>query len=147
MRYLLPLLLLAVAGCPHDFPRVGGDGAAAGDYNPYDGVPPGCGDGKISGSEVCDSAALNGETCKGLGLSEGTLACAWDCRSFDTSGCSACGGAGSCSSSYWMAGVLLPGGTRSVSSSYECTSSVSIAHAPGTGQSGSYQLTGHVSVQ
>lgn len=47
-----------------------------------------CGDGVIGGSEVCDGGALGGESCESQGFSpEGTLACASDCGSFDTSGC------------------------------------------------------------
>lgn len=47
-----------------------------------------CGDGVLGGSEVCDGSALNGETCESQGFSpEGTLACASDCASLDTSGC------------------------------------------------------------
>ena len=145
MRLLLPLLLLAVAGCPHDFPRVGGDGTVAGDYSLHDGIPVGCGDGKISDSEVCDGIALNGKTCKGLGFSEGTLACAWDCRSLDTNGCLSCGIGAACSTNYWLRGVLLPGGTTSISSSYTCTSSLSVSHSADTSKSTNYELAGHVS--
>jgi hypothetical protein len=51
-----------------------------------------CGDGVISGGEICDGGALNGETCGSQGFSsEGTLKCASDCGSFDTSGCAASG--------------------------------------------------------
>ncbi|HSA58634.1 MAG TPA: hypothetical protein VLJ37_03010 [bacterium] len=47
-----------------------------------------CGDGVIGGSEVCDGSALNGETCETRGFSpDGTLTCAGDCGSLDTSGC------------------------------------------------------------
>ncbi|HEX5038410.1 MAG TPA: hypothetical protein VFX30_14740 [bacterium] len=47
-----------------------------------------CGDGVLGGSEVCDGGALNGQTCESQGFSsEGDLACASDCKSFDTSGC------------------------------------------------------------
>jgi len=96
MRYLLPFLLLAVAGCPHEFPRFGGDGASSGDYSLHDGVPPGCGNGA------------------------------------------------SCSKSYWIRGILLPGGTTSNSSSYTCTSSLSVNHSADTPKSTSYELAGHV---
>src|SRR5579885_140073 len=47
-----------------------------------------CGDGFVSGDEVCDGSALNGQTCESQGFSsEGTLKCAADCKSFDTSSC------------------------------------------------------------
>ena len=42
-------------------------------------------------TEVCDGAALAGETCLSQGFTDGTLACAPDCLSFDTSGCTTCG--------------------------------------------------------
>ncbi|HSA59081.1 MAG TPA: hypothetical protein VLJ37_05285 [bacterium] len=51
-----------------------------------------CGDGVVSGGEICDGGALNGETCESQGFSsDGTLKCASDCGSFDTSGCVAPG--------------------------------------------------------
>lgn len=51
-----------------------------------------CGDGTVSGSEVCDGGALNGATCESRGFSsEGSLGCAADCGSFDTSACVASG--------------------------------------------------------
>jgi cysteine-rich repeat protein len=46
-----------------------------------------CGDGIIAGTEDCDGANLNGETCVSRGYNGGTLACANDCQSFDESGC------------------------------------------------------------
>lgn len=45
------------------------------------------GNGVVDGAEVCDGAALNGLTCKALGFDSGTLACATDCRAFDSSAC------------------------------------------------------------
>ena len=57
-----------------------------------------CGDEVITGAEVCDDNDLGGETCQGLGFLGGTLACADDCVSFDTSGCTEaeCEGGGDC---------------------------------------------------
>ncbi len=51
-----------------------------------------CGDGNgtIDTNEVCDGANLGGETCLSQGYLQGTgagLACAYDCESFDISGC------------------------------------------------------------
>lgn len=46
-----------------------------------------CGDGQIGPSETCDGANLGGESCVSLGFTGGTLACAGDCQSYDTSGC------------------------------------------------------------
>jgi len=117
--FILQVLLLATAGCPHDFPRFGGDGASSGDYSLGDGVPAGCGDGKISGAEVCDGAAIGGKTCKGLGFSGGTLACARDCRSFDVSGCTGCCCGVSCSNSYLLFGSMTSVSNTSVSGSYK----------------------------
>jgi hypothetical protein len=49
--------------------------------------PPRCGDGAINQpGEACDGAELGGQTCVGLGLGDGTLACSSLCT-FDTSGC------------------------------------------------------------
>ena len=53
-----------------------------------------CGDGvlHLNFGEVCDTTALNGETCETRGYQGGTLACRSDCQDFDTSGCAgACG--------------------------------------------------------
>jgi hypothetical protein len=49
--------------------------------------PLGCGDGQIGPGEVCDGAVLDGQSCEGLGLGSGVLACGPDCTGFDTSGC------------------------------------------------------------
>ncbi len=49
-----------------------------------------CGDGTINGTELCDGAALGGQSCRLLGFSGGTLACTSGCT-FDTSGCSSAG--------------------------------------------------------
>ncbi len=51
-------------------------------------VNPVCGDGQISDGEVCDGDALGGLSCADLGdFSGGSLACAADCLTLDTSGC------------------------------------------------------------
>lgn len=44
-----------------------------------------CGDGSISEGEQCDGADLNGQSCRGLGYSSGSLACS-NCQ-FDTLAC------------------------------------------------------------
>ncbi len=48
-----------------------------------------CGDGQITidDGEVCDGINLLGASCTGLGYHGGTLACATDCKSLDTSDC------------------------------------------------------------
>ena len=48
---------------------------------------PVCGDGIISGSEVCDGTELNGLTCDDFGYAFGALACSGDCASFNTANC------------------------------------------------------------
>lgn len=49
-----------------------------------------CGNAVIDGEEVCDGNELSGQSCTDLpGLVGGTLACASDCASFDTSQCEA----------------------------------------------------------
>lgn len=51
-------------------------------------VAPGrCGDGEVGSGEVCDGPALGGMNCASLGFDEGSLSCAEDCRSLDTSAC------------------------------------------------------------
>lgn len=50
-----------------------------------------CGDGVVTGNEVCDAGVLNDESCKTQGFSSGVLACALDCLSYDTSRCTLCG--------------------------------------------------------
>ena len=45
-----------------------------------------CGNGVAQEGEECDASELSGQTCAGLSLGGGTLACAGDC-SFDVSGC------------------------------------------------------------
>jgi len=51
------------------------------------GPDPMCGDDVMEADEVCDADDLDGEDCVSQGFGGGTLACAADCASFDTSGC------------------------------------------------------------
>ena len=46
-----------------------------------------CGNDMVDGAEVCDGTDLDGETCVTQGFDGGTLACADDCNSFDTTAC------------------------------------------------------------
>ena len=46
-----------------------------------------CGNGSIEQGEVCDGADLDAESCVSLGFDVGTLGCAGDCLSYDTSSC------------------------------------------------------------
>lgn len=69
-----------------------GDGATdypadAGCVNNQDNDETNCGDGAISGSEVCDGTNLNSQTCVTKGFDGGTLSCASTCQSFVTTGC------------------------------------------------------------
>lgn len=51
-----------------------------------------CGDQNLlDGTEVCDTSELDGHTCVSHGFGGGTLLCAMDCLSFDTSMCDPCG--------------------------------------------------------
>lgn len=50
---------------------------------------PGCGDGLVTGAEMCDGDNLNGASCQSLGYGDGPLACNATCSAFDPSGCSA----------------------------------------------------------
>jgi len=65
-----------------------------------------CGNQIIEATEECDSEALNGQTCEGLGRDGGLLACAADCR-YDTSACSSCGD-GQCDQAQGESGVSCP---------------------------------------
>lgn len=49
---------------------------------------PVCGDNVKQRDETCDGTDFGGATCVSQGFGSGTLACAPDCGSFDTSGCS-----------------------------------------------------------
>lgn len=72
-----------------------GDGTKDADWtptNPAKSSSTPCGNGSIeAGVEVCDGDDLAGQTCEDQGAEAGTLKCAADCKSFDTS---ACGGGG-----------------------------------------------------
>jgi len=46
-----------------------------------------CGNGALDSGEVCDGSLLNNKTCKTEGFDSGTLACAIDCKSLITTGC------------------------------------------------------------
>jgi hypothetical protein len=46
-----------------------------------------CGDGIISGNELCDGENLDGKSCVSLGYDGGDLACSENCLSFDKSNC------------------------------------------------------------
>ncbi len=48
---------------------------------------PSCGDDMLGADEVCDGIELGGEDCASQGFDGGDLACAADCGSYDTSGC------------------------------------------------------------
>lgn len=52
---------------------------------------PGCGDGAVGGSESCDGADLDGQSCADFGFAGGTLACttscAWDLSACTTPSC------------------------------------------------------------
>ncbi len=56
-------------------------------------VPLSCGDGDIDAGEVCDGAALGGQSCVSRGFARGDLACGTTCQAFDTTDCepSVCG--------------------------------------------------------
>jgi hypothetical protein len=55
---------------------------------PGEGASTPCGNGTLEGPEVCDGANLNGKTCADEGFGGGgTLACAANCKAFDTTGC------------------------------------------------------------
>lgn len=51
------------------------------------GPPPDCGDGEVSGIEVCDKDDFDGLTCQRMGYTGGSLRCAQNCLSIDSSGC------------------------------------------------------------
>jgi hypothetical protein len=50
-----------------------------------------CGDGVISGAEICEPGVLAGQTCGSQGFDGGVLGCLADCSGFDTSACTDCG--------------------------------------------------------
>jgi hypothetical protein len=50
-----------------------------------------CGDGVITGAEVCDGGQLDGETCQSQGYDGGQLACNNACTDFNVASCTECG--------------------------------------------------------
>ena len=72
----------ACVACPAGTTNAAGDDASGPDT-----VCDGCGTGVKDGAEVCDGADLGSATCVTQGYTTGTLACASDCTSFDTSNC------------------------------------------------------------
>jgi|GEM_PF-1723769 len=50
-----------------------------------------CGDGVVSGNEVCDEGVLGGETCQTQGFTGGTLGCSLGCSGYNTAACTLCG--------------------------------------------------------
>jgi hypothetical protein len=50
-----------------------------------------CGDGVVSGAEVCEPGVLQGETCGSQGYDDGVLNCLADCSGYDTTDCTDCG--------------------------------------------------------
>ncbi|NUP08044.1 MAG: hypothetical protein HOW73_18515 [Polyangiaceae bacterium] len=50
-------------------------------------APAGCGNGNAEGTEACDGADLNGQSCATQGFDGGTLTCNGSCTGFITSGC------------------------------------------------------------
>jgi hypothetical protein len=55
------------------------------------GEPVMCGDGVISGNEICDGDNYGDDTCQSQGFMEGVLTCSPDCLGFDTYQCFICG--------------------------------------------------------
>lgn len=49
--------------------------------------PPTCGDGVVTGTEICDGTNVGATTCTTLGFGPGTLRCNATCDDFDPSGC------------------------------------------------------------
>lgn len=62
-----------------------GDAGAGG--NDADAGSEQCGDGKRTGTEVCDQDDLGGMTCQGLDFTAGSLGCASDCHAFEKRNC------------------------------------------------------------
>ncbi len=81
--FLILLLTFFTAACSDADNSKGGNGGV--DIN-GDAV---CGNGVLDTGEACDGASLNGETCEGLGLGAGELACRSNCGDFDRSACGA----------------------------------------------------------
>ena len=68
-----------------------------------------CGDGVIDTGETCDSSDLAGESCVTLGFASGTLACASDCKSLDSSACVASGTMSGTGGDVQGTGGVMPG--------------------------------------
>lgn len=68
---------------------------------------PVCGDGAVTGSEVCDGPIVPAENCGTLGLGRGSVQCTSDCQGFDGADCSQ---APSCPDTYPepAAHILIP---------------------------------------
>ena len=81
-------------------------GCAATAHELCDTCEPECGDGIVSGDEVCDGPVTT--TCEDLGLPDGTLSCADTCDGFDTSECSGGEGEGDCCSANGSPGCEDP---------------------------------------
>ena len=88
----------------------------------FSGNPPLCGDNVKDSGEVCDGTDLNNQTCITQGFTSGTLACAADCLSFNTSGCSTnlCGN-GNIDGNEQCDGVNLNGATCGSQGYSSCT--------------------------
>jgi hypothetical protein len=56
-----------------------------------DEPPAVCGDGMISGNEICELGDFAGNTCQSQGFQSGVLTCSGDCLGFSTSQCFICG--------------------------------------------------------
>ncbi len=50
-----------------------------------------CGDGVVSGDEICDGEDFGDISCVSLGFNGGTLLCTASCQTYDSSGCYNCG--------------------------------------------------------
>ncbi|MFH2006653.1 MAG: hypothetical protein ABI333_08720 [bacterium] len=70
-----------------------------------------CGDGVIDIGEVCDGAALGGETCQSQGYYGGTLGCNAGCSALVTTGCSGTCGDGTVNGPEVCDGAALGGET------------------------------------
>ncbi|HLD02665.1 MAG TPA: hypothetical protein VJC07_03135 [Candidatus Nanoarchaeia archaeon] len=88
----VPLLVRGARSACNDNVDNDGDGATdypadAGCANNQDNDETNCGDGAVSGSEVCDGTNLNGQTCVTQGFGGGALSCGATCSSFVTTSC------------------------------------------------------------